>query len=78
MYKPLDFESCKELYLHPIEIAIRDEYLDIVKKHGNGRWAFDELEWKVYIDRIDEYESMNEEDKLILNLYMLAFRSLYK
>lgn len=78
MYKPLEFENCKELYLHPIEIAIRDEYLDIVKKHGNGRWAFDELEWKVYIDRIDEYESMSDEEKLILNLYMLAFRSLYK
>lgn len=78
MYKPLDFENCKELYLHPIEISIRDEYLDIVKKHGNGRWAFDELEWKVYIDRIDEYESMNEEEKIILNLYMMAFRSLYK
>ena len=42
MYRPLDFEKCKELYLHPLEIAIRDEYLRIVKKHGNGRWAFDE------------------------------------
>ena len=78
MYRPLDFEKCKELYLHPLELEIRDEYLKIVRKHGNGRWAFDELEWKIYVDGIDKYESMSEDEKFIINLYMMAFRSLYK
>ena len=78
MYRPLDFEKCKELYLHPSEIAIREEYLEIVRKHGNGRWAFDELEWKIYVDRAEEYESMSEDEKFIVNFYMMAFRSLYK
>lgn len=78
MYRPLDFEKCNELYLHPLELAIRDEYLRIVKKHGNGLWAFNELEWKIYVDGIDKYESLNKDEKLIVNLYMKAFRSLYK
>jgi hypothetical protein len=79
MYKPLDLNDeleCK--YMHPIEAKMRMKFLDIVKKHGNGKWAFEELEWLVYVDGIDEYEAMNEDDKWVLNIFMKAFRSLYK
>jgi hypothetical protein len=62
----------------PIEAKLRCKFLKIVEKHGNGLWAFEELEWLVYIEHIDEYEAMNEEDKFHLNVFMKAFRSLYK
>lgn len=79
MYKPLDLNNELEcLYMHPIEAKIRNKFLDIVKKHGNGKWAFEELEWLVYIEHIDEYEAMNEDDKFLMNVFMKAFRSLYK
>jgi hypothetical protein len=64
--------------LHPIEAELITVFLKIVQKHGNGLWAFEELEWLVYIENIDKYESLNEEDKFILNAFMKAFRSLYK
>lgn len=79
MYKPLDLNNELEcLYMHPVEAKIRNKFLDIVKKHGNGKWAFEELEWLVYIEHVDEYEAMNEDDKFLMNVFMKAFRSLYK
>ena len=79
MYKPLDLNNELEcLFMNPIEAKLRNAFLKIIEKHGNGSWAFDELEWKVYIEHIDEYEAMNEEDKFQMNVFMKAFRSLYK
>jgi hypothetical protein len=79
MYKPLDLKDELECTLmHPIEAKLRMKFLDIVKKHGNGQWAFEELEWLVYVENIDEYEAMDEDDKIRLNVFMRAFRSLYK
>ena len=79
MYKPLDMSDeleCK--FMHPIEAKLRRKFLEIVKKHGNGLWAQEELSWLIYIEHIDEYESLNEEDKFTLNMFMIAIRSLYK
>lgn len=73
--------TCKTIEhtsLHPIEAELITVFLKIAQKHGNGLWAFEELEWLVYIENIDKYESLNEEDKFILNAFMKAFRSLYK
>jgi hypothetical protein len=49
-----------------------------VNKHGVGKWGFDELEWEIYVKNADAYEALSEEEKFILNNYMIAFRSLYK
>jgi len=79
MYKPLDLDNeLESALMHPLEAEMRNRFLNIVKKHGNGIWAFEELEWEVYVRDIDRYESMSEEDKIILNKFMFAFRSLYK
>jgi hypothetical protein len=79
MYKPLDLNNELEcLFMNPIEAKLRNAFLKIVEKHGNGYWAFEELEWKVYVEHIDEYEAMNEDDKFHMNVFMKAFRSLYK
>ena len=79
MYKPLDLNDELECTLmYPIEAKLRMKFLDIVKKHGNGQWAFEELEWLVYVEHIDDYEAMDEDDKIRLNVFMKAFRSLYK
>lgn len=79
MYKPLDLNDELEcLYMHPIEVKLRNRFLEIAKKHGNGKWAFEELEWIVYINAIDEYEKLSEDDKWVLNSFMRVIRSLYK
>ena len=79
MYKPLDLNNELECALmHPLEAEMRNRFLEMAKKHGNGLWAFEELEWEVYIKDVDRYEAMSEEDKFILNKFMFAFRSLYK
>jgi hypothetical protein len=78
MIKPTDVKNNLNLYMHPLQIMARNMFLKMAEKHGNGLWAFEELEWKIYIDLIDEYEALNEEDKYALDSYMRAFRSLYK
>lgn len=78
MVLPTDNENKLSSFLHPIEEKIRHRYLQLVDKHGNGRWGFDELEWEIYVKNINAYEALSEEEKLVLNTYMFAFRSLYK
>ena len=79
MYKPLDLKDELECtMMHPLEAEMRMKFLNLVKKHGNGLWAFEELEWLVYVVEIDRYESLSEEEKYVLNLFMRSFRSLYK
>lgn len=78
MILPKEMDNVLDLYLHPIEIKIRNRFLEISKRHGNGKWSFETLEWEVYIDNIDAYEALNEEEKYILNSYMRVLRSLYK
>lgn len=77
-YVPVNVDKKITLYLHPIEIKLRDRYLEIVEKHGNGLWALEELVWEVYDKHIDEYEALNEDDKYVLNMYMKVLRCLYK
>ena len=80
MIVPIDLneEEKLNLYMTPAQIAVRKGFLNIVKKHGNGKWAFEELEYKLYVEHIDEYEALSEEDKFDLNIFMISFRSLYK
>ena len=78
MHKPADIENNLELYLEPVQIKVRNRFLEIAKEHGNGKWAFERLEWEVYVEYIDDYEELSEEEKFNLNMYMIAFRSLYK
>ena len=78
MVLPTDNENKLSSFLHPIEQKIRERYLQLVNKHGVGKWGFDELEWEIYVKNIDAYEALSEEEKLVLNTYMFAFRSLYK
>lgn len=78
MILPSENDNRLHVFLHPIEEKIRTRYLQLVDKHGVGLWAFDELEWEVYVKSIDEYEALSQEEKDILNAYMFAFRSLYK
>ena len=61
-----------------LQKMIREKYMEIVEKHGNGKWAFDELEWWLYVQNIDMYESFSEEEQWEINTYMQSFRSLYK
>ena len=80
MIVPVNFNDKERLssYMTPVQIAAREGFLKMAEKHGNGKWAFEELEWKVYVEHIDEYEALSEEDKFSLNTFMIAFRSLYK
>lgn len=75
---PVRADEKLELYLHPIEIKIRSRYLEIVKKHGNGLWALEELTWEIYEKHADEYNALSEDEKYILNMYMKVLSCLYK
>ena len=78
LYEPADIEGNLDLYLDPIEIKIRNKYLELVQKHGNGLWALEELEHEIFVKHKDEYESLNKQDKYILNMYIRVLKCLYK
>lgn len=78
MVQPFIMEEHKYQYIHPIELAAREKFLELVKKHGNGMWGFEELEWLIYVKHHNLYEQLNEQDKYTLNLFMNSFRTLYK
>lgn len=64
--------------MNNMEERIKERFLKIAEKHGNGLLAFEQLEYEVYVDHIDEYEALEEDEKIKLNVFMRAFRSLYK
>jgi hypothetical protein len=66
------------IFMNNMEERIKERFLKISEKHGNGLLAFEQLEYEVYVDHIDEYEALEEEEKIKLNVFMRAFRSLYK
>lgn len=68
----------EEVIMHPFHEKLKKRFLEIVATHNVAVWAFETLEWEVYIKSIDEYEALSEEEKFTLNTYMIAFRSLYK
>ena len=77
-YRPVNMEEKKGLYMHWLEIYARDKFLEFARAHGNGNWAFETLEYHIYVENIDKYEHLNEDEKFILNSFMKSFRSLYK
>ena len=78
MYRPVNMEEKKGLYMHLLEAYARDKFLEFARAHGNGLWAFETLEYHIYVENIDKYERLNEDEKFILNSFMKSFRSLYK
>ena len=65
--------------MNNMEKRIKDRFLKISEKYdGNGLKAFEQLEYEIYVDHIDEYEALEENEKIKLNVFMKAFRSLYK
>jgi hypothetical protein len=65
--------------MNDMEKRIKERFLKISEKHdGDGLRAFKQLEYEIYVDHIDEYDALEENEKIKLNVFMKAFRSLYK
>lgn len=61
-----------------LQKMLKETFLQMVAKHGNGRWAYEELEWWLYERDKDWYNSFNEDQKHELESYMISFRNFYK
>jgi hypothetical protein len=48
-----------------------------VEKHGNCKWALDELEWLIYDKYKAFYDDLPEEDKFIIGRYISSLRKLH-
>ena len=78
IHSPVNMDLKKYLYLEPVQVAARDAFLQLVKKHGNGMWAIEELNWLIYTKHKDRYNALNEQEKYDLDMFMKSFTSLYK
>lgn len=60
-----------------VEKRITDAFLKIVEKHGNGKWAKDELNYLVFEVHKGEFEKLSEEDKDAVRRVMNAYDKIY-
>ena len=56
---------------------LKIKFIDIVRKHNNCKWAYEELHWLVYSHCRAEYDNLTEEDKRAVDDYMSALRKLH-
>ena len=63
--------------MHYLEKVLLYKFMEIVQKHGNGKWALDELHWLVYEKHKEEYNRLSEEDKYIVSMYMANLMRLH-
>lgn len=63
--------------MHYLEQLLQCKFIQIVAKHGNGKWAIDELEWLIYDKYKAFYDDLPEEDKFIIGRYISSLRKLH-
>ena len=59
-----------DLMYVPVEKILSDKYLEIMERHNNSKWAYDELHYLVYDAYIGEYNNLSESDKKDVNHFM--------
>ena len=63
--------------MNNIEKALLNKFMEIVQKHGNGKWALDELQWLIYEKHKEEFNKLSDEDKYIVYMYIANLKRLH-
>lgn len=61
-----------------IKRVLKNKMIEFSQKHGNGKWAYEELEWWLYETQQKNLAMLNEDEMFEINTFMNSFRSLYK
>lgn len=60
-----------------LEKILEHMYMEILDKHGNPKWAVEELEWKIFVEMADEFEKLQPHEQWIIRNYMGALQKLH-
>lgn len=60
-----------------LERDLKNTFVYFVSSHGNGRWATNELEYKVFHDNYFNFYNLSEEFQWIVRMYIKALRFIY-
>lgn len=60
-----------------VEKRITNAFLKIVEKHGNGKWAKDELNYLIFEVHRGEFEKLSDLDKEAVRHTMDAYDKIY-
>lgn len=63
--------------MHYLEQLLQWKFMEIVQKHGNGKWALDELQWLIYEKHREEFNNLPEEDKYVVCMYIANLMRLH-
>lgn len=61
----------------PVEKIVTDKFCKIVEKHGNGKWALDELEYLIFEAYRGEFENLCEDDQWAVRHVIDAYKKIY-
>lgn len=61
-----------------IELSILNKFVKILKKHSNPIWAYDELEYLIFVKHVDLFNALNEDDQWEVRTVMIALKKIYK
>lgn len=60
-----------------LEKILEHMYMEILDKHGNPKWALEELEWKVFVEMGDQFEKLNSHEQWEVRNYIDALNKLH-
>lgn len=63
--------------MHYLEWLLETKFMDILKKHGNCKWAYEELDWWIFTKCYEFYKDLPEEDKWVVINYIDALKKLH-
>ena len=61
-----------------IENKIINKFMDILSKHSNPVWAYDEIDYLIFNKHKDELYKLNEEDQWEVRTIMIALKKIYR
>ena len=60
-----------------IERKLEGRFLEIIRKHMNGKWASDELHWEVFVKHGYAFGQLTEANQWIVRNYMDGLTKIY-
>ena len=60
-----------------LEKILEQMFMDILSKHGDPKWALEELEWKVFVEMADQFEKLQPDEEWEVRNYLGALNKLH-
>lgn len=60
-----------------LERNLEAMFLGLLEKHGNPKWAREELDWIIFVEQGEHFERLDESDQWIVRNYLDGLKKVH-